>query len=738
MNWSNVKLIFQREVRDQLRDRRTLFMIAVLPVVLYPLLGMSLFQMLQFVREQPTKVLVVGAKQLPESPALFEEGQVSGQWFSDPGTSRLLHVQFVDDEAETDDEAARMSRWRPSIDRGEYDAVLIFPPKFRDALAELHVRLAAPRADEATADSPVTVPSPQVLFSTASEKSQVTEHRIANVLERWTKEIGRENLSHGKLPANAAQPFELGSQDLAVEGHRDAALWSKVLPFLLLIWALTGAFYPAVDLCPGEKERGTLETLLSSPAERTEIVWGKLLTVMLFSVATAALNLLSLGVTGSFVCKLMPQLGLPPALAPVWLLIALLPVSAMFSALCVALASFARSSKEGQYYLMPLVLIVLPLVVLPMAPGVEMNLGNSLIPVTGIVLLLRSMLEGNYSQALLYGPPVLMVTLACCLLAIRWAVDQFNSESVLFRESERFDLRLWLRQLLHDREDTPTVAGAVFCGVMILMIKFFIGFAIPQPTNFGQTAKLILVTQLVVVATPALLMTIMLTRSPTKTLLLRRPAATTMAAAGLLAVALHPAVGWLGVVIEQLYPISPEIQAELKKLFVEPHSLWVMILVMAVMPAVCEEIAFRGFILSGMRHVGHKWRAIAITSLFFGVTHALFQQSIVTFFVGCVLGYVAVQTGSLFPAIAYHVTHNTLTVLLGCVQRESFTDHPLLHYVLRDAPGGGYLCNVPTVIIAGLIAIGLLAWLGRLPYRKTAEEALQDAIQQHASHAPSV
>ena len=76
----------------------------------------------------------------------------------------------------------------------------------------------------------------------------------------------------------------------------------------------------------------------------------------------------------------LPRFGPPPPLAPLWLLIALVPVSALFSALCMALAAFARSTKEGQYYLMPLVLVTLPLVMLPMSPGVELNLGNSLIP----------------------------------------------------------------------------------------------------------------------------------------------------------------------------------------------------------------------------------------------------------------------------------------------------------------------------------------------------------------------
>ena len=85
-------------------------------------------------------------------------------------------------------------------------------------------------------------------------------------------------------------------------------MWAKIVPFVLFIWALTGAFYPAVDLCAGEKERGTLETLLSSPALRSEIVWGKLLTVMTFSIATALLNLTSLGITAQYVINQLQSL----------------------------------------------------------------------------------------------------------------------------------------------------------------------------------------------------------------------------------------------------------------------------------------------------------------------------------------------------------------------------------------------------------------------------------------------
>ena len=169
------------------------------------------------------------------------------------------------------------------------------------------------------------------------------------------------------MPANVARPFELKPHDVAEPRQQQAPMWSKILPFVLFIWALTGAFYPAVDLCAGEKERGTLETLLSSPALRSEIVWGKLLTVMTFSIATALLESGEPGhhgpISWSTSCRRCRRASrwrrLRLAAAggrSLWLVVALVPMSALFSALCLACAAFARSTKEGQYYLMPLLL----------------------------------------------------------------------------------------------------------------------------------------------------------------------------------------------------------------------------------------------------------------------------------------------------------------------------------------------------------------------------------------------
>jgi sodium transport system permease protein len=734
MNWRNVKLILTREVRDQLRDRRTLFMIAVLPMVLYPLLGMSFFQVTQFLREHPVRVLVVNPPPASELPPLVTGDQFAKRLFM-PGDDRSPDLLRVTTQVAPDSHQHATDVWaREAMLQGNFDVVVSFPPNFAKRARQM---TESPHFEDAEQDdSKKQTPQLDVAVypNLARDSSRTAYRRVSDVLLKWRDEIGRQNLRSRGLSITAAKPFKIATHDVAEKSQHRAAAWSKILPLVLLLWALTGAFYPAIDLCAGEKERGTLETLLSSPAERLEIVWGKLLTVMLFSMATAVLNLGSLAITGTLVLSQLPNLGPPPPLAFVWLFVALVPMSVLFSALCLALAVLAKSTKEGQYYLMPLVLITMPLVVLPMSPGVELSFGNSLIPVTGVVLLLRSLLEGQYLAALPFVPLVIAVTAACALMAIRWATNQFNSESVLFRESERLDVGLWLRHLVRDRGQTPSFAEAMFCGFLILLMKFFMSFAMRSPHSFSDFVSLVAITQLVVIALPALLMAVFFTSHPAQTLLIKRPPFGTPMAAALLAFAFHPTANMLQAVVQWIYPLDDQVAKTISQMVFEPDSIWVLLLVIAVVPAVCEELAFRGFVLSGLRHMGHKWTAILVSSLFFGATHALFQQSIVASFVGALLGYVAVQSGSIWPCIVFHVIHNSLAVL---VQRIAGTagDRPQwLGWVMRDAHGDGMLYHWPVVGLSVCVSAAILYWFHRQPYARTPEESLQEAIDHQSAH----
>jgi sodium transport system permease protein len=762
MSWRNIRLIYAREIRDQLRDRRTLFMIAVLPLLLYPLLGMSVFQLSQFLRKSEPKVVVVGADELKtggDLPALIEGDHFASGLFDDQKAVNWLHVEFAPARAKAGKVDAEhdpaLSQAKERLKAGDVDVVLVFPADFGDRLHELRSRIKAHASGSngkvaAKPAEAVAIPRPMLLFNSGKEKSRMANMHVERIVDTWKAQIERENLLASRVPANVARPFDLEPQDVAEQHQKQALLWSKILPFVLFIWALTGAFYPAVDLCAGEKERGTLETLLSSPARRIEIVWGKLLTVMTFSTVTAVLNLTSLGFTARYVISQLSMipaaevkegLDLPPMSAALWLLAALLPMSALFSALCLACAAFARSTKEGQYYLMPLLLVSMPLMMLPMAPGAELNLGNSLIPVTGVVLLVMALVQGDFADALRYFVPVCGVTLMCCHLAIRWAVYQFNQESVLFRESERLDPRRWLMHLIRDRQDTPSLPEAFFCVVLIFIIQFFMQLALtakaPAEPTFRFLVLMIFVSQVVCIAVPAVLMAIMLTGRPLKTLLLdRMPIVSSCLVAIVLALLLHPLGVQLLHWIRDLYPVQEAAQSKLEALAqllkTAPYS-WMPYVLLAVLPAICEELAFRGFVLSGLRKLGSKRWAIGISAVFFGVAHGVIQQSISATALGLVIGYVAVQTGSLIPCMLFHMTYNGVG-FASAMLPDAAKQRPSLNMLFQQAASGEVLYNWPVIVICAAAAIVPFMWLHRLPYQATREEQIGEARARQPHH----
>uniref|UniRef100_A0A7C2JY58 CPBP family intramembrane metalloprotease n=1 Tax=Schlesneria paludicola TaxID=360056 RepID=A0A7C2JY58_9PLAN len=721
MNWRNIGLIFRREVLDQLRDRRTLFMIAVLPLLLYPALGIGMMQLTVLFSEQPRTVVILGAGDLPP-PALIEGDRFLDTWFRIPSDADKLQVITDDQAADAQDltrtawrtallEEAR--RLRELIDQREVvsaqlaeaekagdlpaiatlrqkldqltealgdqfhasdiQVLIVIPPDFARHLAAMK-QAVVERGDKA---AEFDYPRPLIVQNSADEKSLIAANRVQRVMDAWEREILKQALQEVGLPASLPAPINAAAIDLAEDQQLSANVWSKLFPALLVIMALTGAFYPAIDLAAGEKERGTMETLLICPAARTEIVLGKFLTVMLFSASTALLNLMSLGFTGKYMVSLagggpMAKVGdltLPPLSALTWVLVILVPLSALFSALCLAFATFARSSKEGQYYLTPLLMVTLGLTVFCLSPAVEIQPFYSVMPVMGPALLLKGLLLGNSPAPLLvYVLPVLATSFGYSVLALWWAIDQFGSEDVLFREAERFDLRLWLRHLLRDKEPTPSFAEAGFCFVLIMFLQFVALKFFQAPLQSAAEEdrgrlmmQLLIIQQLVIVGTPPLFMGVLLTSSIRETFRLRWPNAADLLAAGLLAVALHPLSLEFAARISWFFPPLPESVTEVMATIASGDlPWWIPFLAFAVAPAVCEELAFRGFLLSGFVRGGREKLAIVLSALTFGIMHLIPQQVLNASLLGLVLGLIAVRSRSLWPGVLFHLVYNGL------------------------------------------------------------------------------
>ncbi|HUR55488.1 MAG TPA: ABC transporter permease subunit, partial [Gemmataceae bacterium] len=217
----------------------------------------------------------------------------------------------------------------------------------------------------------------------------------------------------------------------------------KIIPFLLVMWMLTGAIYPAIDMTAGEKERGTMETLLISPAERAEIVAGKFLATTTLGFGTAVWNVLLMVIAVTVAQQFFPY----PLLSAGGLLVcvlAALPLAMLFAAGCLALGIFARSTKEGNYYMVPMFFVVLPLGYWSMAPGIELDARMSWVPITNALLLQQRLMAVRPDAFPWQHVPAVVISLTACVAAALYlAVKQFKREAVLFREAEAGGAKKW-------------------------------------------------------------------------------------------------------------------------------------------------------------------------------------------------------------------------------------------------------------------------------------------------------
>jgi sodium transport system permease protein len=702
MRWSIVSLIFCRELRDQLRDRRTILMIAVLPILLYPVLGMAVVQFAIGFVDRPSVIGIAGAEHLPgpgPTSARFSPLPATA-WLTLTPTSSPAGPAAAALNAAGAEALARLEpmnlRYPPLLLNDQFPLDYFDLPEeaslLRVALLDSDSRapLESKKVDIILSVSPDFLtklqheerPKIEVLYRQTDDRSRMAVRRVQGILYRW-RQVTREVrlLRHG-LSSDFDEPIMIEDaekakprDEVAAEGLLD--LMVRVFPFLLVMWSLAGALYPAVDLCAGEKERGTMETLLISPASREEIVWGKFLTIWLFSAVTALLNLASMGITASHFSGMLTHGMLRPA-AVFWCVLLALPLSAFFSAVCLAVGAYARSSKEGQYYLMPLFLITMPLVFLTLTPGVELNPFYSLVPVTGVALLIQRLMTSSLDQVpWLYFIPVLAPVVLYCMLALRWAIEQFKREEVLFREAERLDVKLWLWRLFREKDCLPSAGQAFFCFGLIVALRWL---------SFGSTGHGSLITRtgvayLAFVIAPALFMALLLTTQPRQGLGLRLPPLQTVLAAIMLAGLMLPPLSELTLAILRQFPALKELLSERQPLVEELRSMregsgsawWLYVVVFAVLPACCEELAFRGFILSGLRSRFNAWTAILMSSFLFAIYHMNVFQALPAFVLGVVLGVLTVQSASIVPSVILHLLYNGALIGVALLPRLGYT-----------------------------------------------------------------
>ena len=230
-NWSKVRWILERELRDQLRDRRTLFMVAVLPLLLYPLLGIGMLQVTQFLKKHPARILAVTAPQDTHAVALADHLQSAGS-----------DVLIVDRQTLPEFAPAELQAWAAHlIQRGRYDLVL----------AAYDMTSSDEPAAEGDDGASATEVVPLLWYDAAKDRCQMAHRRVIPLVEAWQRR-GSPVISPPVAEGPVRALPSIQTNDLSSADGKRAAIWSKILPFVVFVWALTGAFYPAVDLCWGK------------------------------------------------------------------------------------------------------------------------------------------------------------------------------------------------------------------------------------------------------------------------------------------------------------------------------------------------------------------------------------------------------------------------------------------------------------------------------------------------------
>jgi sodium transport system permease protein len=401
MSLRNIGIVYRKEMVDSLRDRRTLISMIVVPILLMPLMTIGLsvvsIRMVRQAQKETPRVMILGGD---DSPRVVE------------ALMKLPAFEFV---PEQDDYVSQISN-------KQLRAAVQIPRGFDAAIAG-------------------GKPAQVAIFDYEGEiKSEIATRRLEAFFQDFRQATIEERLAARNLPSNFVRPFEVEKKNVAPPEKVGAAVFGGLIPYLVILLCMTGAMYPAMDLTAGEKERGTMETILTSPVSRTHLVLGKFLTVLTASISTAALSVLSMALSFRYSQNLLkdvpPELAAqvhlrlnPGAVVAVFAMV--LPIAVLFSAALLSIALFAKSYKEAQSYISPLMIVVILPAVASMLPGIELNTRLALVPILNTSLVSKEIVSGTYHWN--YIALIFASSCGYAAAALFAAVKLFQREDVLFR-----------------------------------------------------------------------------------------------------------------------------------------------------------------------------------------------------------------------------------------------------------------------------------------------------------------
>ncbi|MBS1827126.1 MAG: CPBP family intramembrane metalloprotease [Acidobacteria bacterium] len=684
MRRSIVRAIYLKELRETLRDRRTITFMLVLPLLLYPMLiiGMSRFQQnLEKESAQRTAKVLLWGEPAPGLLELLRSRNFDvavNQYLPGGLGERLRMGEFSQFEpypdAEDPDADKKMEELRDKA--SNHPLAVAARPLVLDRKTDAVLVLLPGGAKDGKQEV-------MILFDSVRQDSRRVRGRLGTALDEYRKQLLRAREESSGLEKGFTAGLGMESRDVAPKLRRSGFSVSITLPFVLLAISATAGFYRAVETTAGEKERNTMQTLLCAPVRPLEIVVGKFAAIATITLIAAAANITSLGLTFNNVSRQMSQ---GSSLGPsqyVLVFVVLVPVTFLTSALFLAIGVFAKDFRDGQNLATPVMMLTMMPAAVTMLPGVEANMYTVFLPCVNVALLIKALLVGEAQPDFIFL--TLVSSAAYATLALLFAARVFERENLLTGGKDTFRGLFGFGD--KRREVTPSMAFAMFCGVLVLL---FYGSTVPKI----DIRFLLVVTQYGMILAPVVLAVLAMKLPVKETLSLRWPGWRPMVAGVLVGLSAGSAAS----LTLRLLPPPESLAKSLQKVMmldrVDIPIAWILFAV-SISPGICEELLFRGFMQGAFRKLG-MWASIGLSAFLFAVAHASIYRMMPVLLLGLAIGWLFWHSKSVLPGMVAHALNNGLAVAVISVPaiRDYFVKNKLQFLPLEWSLAGLVVCGV--------------------------------------------
>ncbi len=390
--------VFRKELKDSLRDRRTVITMVILPLLMFPvLIGLTSRFVTSYEEQAQEKTLTIGL-----SEGVGAEGFSAGLEDAD----NLSVITGLSLDAATE-----------MVIADSLDAYLLFHEEFARQVEEL-------------GQGEVTI------YSKQTEERAIEAGRIFDLLDEYEVELRELRFTGLGIDPDAYHVISISTENLATGKEQLAEMVGGILPYMFILFCFLGCMYPAIDLAAGEKERGTLETLLTSPVIRTRILIGKFGVVVLTGISSATISLIGLylgvryvsAIPAAFIDMIMTILE-PGSI--VLLLTLLLPLTIFFASLQLTISFFAKSYKEAQSMIGPLYPVIIVPAFLGMMPGMKLTAATALVPILNVSLATKSIIAGQSDPGIMVLVYISLIVYAS--IGLFFCGKTFGRESAIFR-----------------------------------------------------------------------------------------------------------------------------------------------------------------------------------------------------------------------------------------------------------------------------------------------------------------